>query len=276
MRQHPSIVVCWLSASVLARVACAQGGLGLVVDDLAPVTGGAGHQALAVGWECGRVCDCPDPYPCSGPCPESCSPPCARNFDGVFTSAELVRLGDSFGEAVLEPGFASPGGTATSRFVVGPADLRGRASAEFTISDPGGDQIRVEAMGSWFELEGAGYFDGEIRAIDFTDVAPFDGVFDGTLPGTVALFRIGCAVQGTMQYSYSRSASGCARGSLLVQAVGVSGECPADFNCSGAVDGDDVAEFFQRWDQGFADFNTDFVTDGDDVIAFFERWDAGC
>lgn len=54
--------------------------------------------------------------------------------------------------------------------------------------------------------------------------------------------------------------------------------CPADFNCDGGVDGDDVIDFFGRWDNGetTGDFNRDGSVDGDDVIAFFNRWDAGC
>ncbi|MFZ4573132.1 MAG: GC-type dockerin domain-anchored protein [Phycisphaerales bacterium] len=54
--------------------------------------------------------------------------------------------------------------------------------------------------------------------------------------------------------------------------------CPADFDNSGGVDGDDVIAFFGAWDGGLpaADVNGDSGVDGDDVIAFFERWDAGC
>ncbi|MFZ4576437.1 MAG: glycerophosphodiester phosphodiesterase family protein, partial [Phycisphaerales bacterium] len=54
--------------------------------------------------------------------------------------------------------------------------------------------------------------------------------------------------------------------------------CPADFDCSGGVDGDDVIAFFARWDtgDGRADVNTDQSVDGDDVITFFARWDSGC
>lgn len=52
--------------------------------------------------------------------------------------------------------------------------------------------------------------------------------------------------------------------------------CPADWDRSGGVDGDDVIAFFADWDQSTADFNDDGGTDGDDVIAFFARWDANC
>jgi hypothetical protein len=54
--------------------------------------------------------------------------------------------------------------------------------------------------------------------------------------------------------------------------------CPADFDCSGGVDSDDVILFFTLWDINdlAADFNGDDGVDADDVIAFFTRWDAGC
>lgn len=54
--------------------------------------------------------------------------------------------------------------------------------------------------------------------------------------------------------------------------------CPADIDCSGGIDGDDVITFFSAWDAGLisADFNDDEGVDGDDVIAFFARWDTGC
>lgn len=52
--------------------------------------------------------------------------------------------------------------------------------------------------------------------------------------------------------------------------------CPADWDGSGGVDGDDVIAFFSEWDLGNADFNQDGGTDGDDVIGFFSFWDTGC
>ncbi|MFZ4572902.1 MAG: hypothetical protein ACOYN0_00810 [Phycisphaerales bacterium] len=54
--------------------------------------------------------------------------------------------------------------------------------------------------------------------------------------------------------------------------------CAADVNRDGAVDGDDVLDFFAPWDAGLAggDFNGDGSIDGDDVVDFFGRWDAGC
>lgn len=54
--------------------------------------------------------------------------------------------------------------------------------------------------------------------------------------------------------------------------------CPADINCDGGTDGDDVISFAAFWDLNMseADFNGDGGVDGDDLIDFFFRWDAGC
>lgn len=53
--------------------------------------------------------------------------------------------------------------------------------------------------------------------------------------------------------------------------------CPADFNLSGGVDGDDVQAFFETWEQGLpcGDTNFDGSVDGSDVEGFFVPWEAG-
>lgn len=272
---------CWIKAAIVGACgisagAFAQTSFNLVIDDLAPSEQGGYHEAVAAGWECARACDCPPPYSCAGPCPEACVPPCLRPSSGVFTRAELTRAGDFIGDAVLEAGFATPGATAGAVLRIGGFGGQGRSEAVLRMTDPGGDQIIIEASGVWVTGGLSGYFDGEILTVSFVDVDVLDGNFDGSLPGTIALWPIGCGVQGHIQYSYTVSPTACSRGSVLVQAWGTPGSCPADFNCSGAVDGDDVVAFFGRWDLGFADINGNTVTDGDDVIAFFERWDAGC
>ena len=54
--------------------------------------------------------------------------------------------------------------------------------------------------------------------------------------------------------------------------------CPADFDLSGAVDGDDVISYFSAWDSGApeADVDRSGGVDGDDIIVFFTGWDSGC
>ncbi len=52
--------------------------------------------------------------------------------------------------------------------------------------------------------------------------------------------------------------------------------CPADWDGSGGVDGDDIGAFFTDWQAGNADIDGSGGTDGDDITFFFERWQAGC
>ena len=53
--------------------------------------------------------------------------------------------------------------------------------------------------------------------------------------------------------------------------------CPADFNCDGGIDGDDIAAFFEAWENGdlTADTNGDGGVDGDDISTFFVSWENG-
>ena len=54
--------------------------------------------------------------------------------------------------------------------------------------------------------------------------------------------------------------------------------CPADYDASGGVDGDDVIAYFADWDasNSEADFDNHGGVDGDDIIAFFGNWDQSC
>jgi Tol biopolymer transport system component len=52
--------------------------------------------------------------------------------------------------------------------------------------------------------------------------------------------------------------------------------CPADWNRSTSVDGDDLIEFLAAWDVADADLDESQTTDGDDLILFFFHWDQGC
>ena len=52
--------------------------------------------------------------------------------------------------------------------------------------------------------------------------------------------------------------------------------CPADWNRSTSVDGDDLISFLAAWDNSDADLDESETTDGDDLILFFFHWDQGC
>lgn len=55
------------------------------------------------------------------------------------------------------------------------------------------------------------------------------------------------------------------------------GNCPADFNQDGGIDGSDVQAFFADWEAGLpsADVNCDGGVDGADVDTFFGAWENG-
>ncbi len=52
--------------------------------------------------------------------------------------------------------------------------------------------------------------------------------------------------------------------------------CPADYDNSGGVDGDDITAFFADWQIGAGDIDGSGGVDGDDIAYFFGRWQAGC
>ncbi len=51
--------------------------------------------------------------------------------------------------------------------------------------------------------------------------------------------------------------------------------CPADWDCSGGVDGDDITAFFNDWQTGNGDADMSGGTDGDDITSFFAAWQRG-
>ncbi len=65
-------------------------------------------------------------------------------------------------------------------------------------------------------------------------------------------------------------------GNYSAQTTTVFVGCPADWDGSGGVDGDDIGAFFADWQAGNADIDGSGGTDGDDITFFFERWQAGC
>ncbi len=52
--------------------------------------------------------------------------------------------------------------------------------------------------------------------------------------------------------------------------------CPADWDGSGGIDGDDIGAFFVDWQAGTADIDGSGGVDGDDITIFFDHWQAGC
>jgi len=70
---------------------------------------------------------------------------------------------------------------------------------------------------------------------------------------------------------------GCSRFPLEEVQFVRSGECIADFNEDGGIDGSDVYDFYQAWERYIptADINGDLCIDAADVEAFFAPWENG-
>ena len=103
-------------------------------------------------------------------------------------------------------------------------------------------------------------------------VQPDGSVLSGAQTRTLTISNVRASTPATYAF-FASNDCGFVQSNVAVVTV-----CPADFDCSGGVDGDDVIAFFTLWDSAdlAADFNHDEGVDGDDVIAFFEHWDAGC
>ena len=102
-----------------------------------------------------------------------------------------------------------------------------------------------------------------------------DGVLIDEETGlTLTLPAVGVAEAGFYTVDLTGASGVCGTASTAGSRVSV---CPADFNCDGGVDGQDVSEFFALWEAGesLADVNADGGIDGADIGAFFAFWEAG-
>ncbi len=117
------------------------------------------------------------------------------------------------------------------------------------------------------------------RRLDFTLAAPEAGLHTVRLSGGgattgITATRSGQALDG--EFSESLPSGDGLPGGVSEWSFTVAGVCPADWDRSGGVDGDDIAAFFTDWQAGNADFDGSGGTDGDDIGAFFARWQVGC
>ncbi|MFZ4576144.1 MAG: hypothetical protein ACOYN0_17300, partial [Phycisphaerales bacterium] len=78
------------------------------------------------------------------------------------------------------------------------------------------------------------------------------GGFSGTHSPTLAIFRPtpGLATGYRCKISNACGCEADASGVVYTNTVNFAAACPSDFNNDGSVDGDDVIEFFERWDSG--------------------------
>ncbi|MFZ4575438.1 MAG: PQQ-dependent sugar dehydrogenase [Phycisphaerales bacterium] len=142
---------------------------------------------------------------------------------------------------------------------------------EFTLH-PGSTQV---ASGETLVLSASCFGAGPMSVRWTRDGSPLsdDSRISGSATGTLTILATSPADSGVYRLE---ATSGCGAGQSFPATVTVTGQCPADWDGSGGVDGDDVIAFFSQWDAGNADIDGSGGTDGDDVILFFSRWDAGC
>ncbi len=98
---------------------------------------------------------------------------------------------------------------------------------------------------------------------------PADAALDGTTIYTQWAITDAAAAGGI-------ALSPVVRYTFFCGGVGCPTSCPADWDRSGGVDGDDIGAFFTDWQRGEADIDFSGGTDGDDISYFFARWQAGC
>jgi hypothetical protein len=208
--------------------------------------------------------------------------------DRVFTAT----LGESFENFTSDPGFDCLSGTFPTPSRVGftisgalkrwtgssftfPIDERMEiafgGAAGFSVLTPASDSstpgfsLSVGSNGQWH------------RHLEYTLLSPAsDGIY--LLPLSLFSTNPSIAASETFYILFNQNATTTDLEAAVqwVRDNILSPFCPADWDQSGGVDGDDVIAFFAQWDQSNADFNTDGGTDGDDVIAFFAAWDSGC
>ena len=100
---------------------------------------------------------------------------------------------------------------------------------------------------------------------------PSGAVVSGATTPTLTITNMQPADAGTFRIDVSNGCGTDSSGNVTVIVI-----CPADWDESGGVDGDDIAAFITDWQSGNADIDGSGGTDGDDITFFFSRWQAGC
>ncbi len=154
-------------------------------------------------------------------------------------------------------------------------------SADIACAGPGGPPLTVVDFSVVIHLTGPS---GDV--FRYT-TAPENGfsISVSDLAGAVeaGAYTLSCFASGFVSFeappdmSGGNGAGGGAGGTQPIMTFTIGGPaCPADWDGSGGIDGDDIAAFFIDWQQGIADIDQSGGTDGDDITFFFDRWQAGC
>ncbi len=111
--------------------------------------------------------------------------------------------------------------------------------------------------------EGRTWLGQAVATSDSGGNAPFNASVAVTTPGEWITATATSSAGATSEFS-----------ACITAIQGIS--CPADWDDSGGVDGDDIAAFFTDWQSGNADIDNSGGTDGDDITVFFNHWQSGC
>jgi len=155
-------------------------------------------------------------------------------------------------------------GSGTIEFITNPADALYRA----------GDIIQLTASATttqnpatityrWRKRNSLGVFEALIEGQS--------GRFFNVAASTLTIAGISCDDGGIFDCLATDSC-----GSAPSEPAAIIVDAPSDWNNDGAIDSNDIIEFFSAWEMGEGDIDLDEDSDSDDILAFFTGFEAGC
>ncbi len=211
------------------------------------------------------------------PGPDACT---ISQVDVPYASSDRIRIG-----LRAQGNFNRDEWYFTDYFTVRPDPRLGDAAPTIDVSSPldgetfaGGGTIPIR----WTAADDHGLREFRIQAsfnggytfhtIE-TLLPPTQRSYDWRLPASTGIddLRIRVVAVDTLMQNTS-----AADDRILRITPGAPPTCPADWDNSGGIDGDDIAAFFTDWQRGEADIDNSGGTDGDDIGVFFDHWQSGC
>ncbi len=153
--------------------------------------------------------------------------------------------------------------TVTGRVVAANTAPTADAGPDLITTDLGFDSVETVT------LDGSASSDSDGTIIEYRWLANGEVLAVGPDPTATAAFPLGST---TVTLRVTDNGGLTDEGELVVT---VNPGCPADWDNSGGIDGDDIAAFFADWQAGLADPDYSGGTDGDDITVFFAAWEAG-
>ena len=153
--------------------------------------------------------------------------------------------------------------TVTGRVVAANTAPTADAGPDLTATDIGFDAVEIVT------LDGSASSDPDGTIIEYRWLADGEVLAVGPDPTAVVPLPLG---QTTVTLRVTDNGGLTDEDELVVT---IAPGCPADWDNSGGIDGDDIAAFFADWQAGLADPDYSGGTDGDDITVFFAAWEAG-